>query len=285
MKALAWILPVAAILVFALWWRECDIQDELSQLRMEAAVSRAVASSHSPPMKDSDSPINLAPSGVAHSRAGIPIVPSVELPPAERVAELERIVAAQTTVIEKMTAQMEALDLQRQRATARSWGPEQATGAPDTSSAGDYRTAWAPAQADGGVEWLEATFEKPAEVAQLIVRQTSNPGAITKIVSVTETGTEIPIWAGQDPSKGQPLSDTPFAFPSGVTTGRVRVYLDTTKLPGWEEIDALQLVGRDGSRQWAKSVNASSTYAGGNNTSFSAFTLEAQGNGLMLIER
>jgi hypothetical protein len=285
MKALAWILPVAAIVVFALWWRECDIQDELSQLRMEAAVSRAGTSIYSPSMGGSDPRINPAPSGIAHSRAGIPVMPSVELPAAERIAELERIVAAQTAVIEKMTAQMEEIDLQRQRAAARSWGPEQATGAPDTNSAGDYRTAWAPAQADGGVEWLEATFEKPAEVAQLIVRQTSNPGAITKIVSVTETGSEIPVWAGQDPSKGQPLADTPFAFPPGVTTGRIRVYLETTKLPGWEEIDALQLVGRDGSRQWAKSVNASSTYASGNSTTFSGFTFELQGNGAMLIDR
>jgi hypothetical protein len=47
-------------------------------------------------------------------------------------------------------------------------------------------------------------------------------------------------------------------------TGKsIKVYLDTSLIQGWEEIDAVELVGRDGSRQWAKDVNASSTYASG----------------------
>jgi hypothetical protein len=32
-------------------------------------------------------------------------------------------------------------------------------------------------------------------------------------------------------------------------------------VPGWNEIDAVELIGRDGSHQWAKQASASSTYA------------------------
>lgn len=41
----------------------------------------------------------------------------------------------------------------------------------------------------------------------------------------------------------------------------MRIYLDTALSPGWEEIDAVELVAKDGSRQWATSASASSTYA------------------------
>ena len=40
------------------------------------------------------------------------------------------------------------------------------------------------------------------------------------------------------------------------------LHLDTTRVSGWNEIDAVELIGRDGSRQWATSAKASSSYAG-----------------------
>jgi hypothetical protein len=48
--------------------------------------------------------------------------------------------------------------------------------------------------------------------------------------------------------------------PGGIVAQRVTVYLDTTRVTGWNEIDAVELVSRDGSRQWAKSASASSYY-------------------------
>ena len=56
-------------------------------------------------------------------------------------------------------------------------------------------------------------------------------------------------------------ADQMFAVPPGITAQSIRVYLDTAKVPGWNEIDAVELIGRDGTRQWAKSATASSTYA------------------------
>ena len=46
-----------------------------------------------------------------------------------------------------------------------------------------------------------------------------------------------------------------------VTARTVKLYLDSAGVPGWNEIDAVELVGRDGSHQWARSATASSTYA------------------------
>ena len=46
-----------------------------------------------------------------------------------------------------------------------------------------------------------------------------------------------------------------------VTASRIRITLDTSKIAGWNEIDAVELVGQDGSRQWATDARASSTYA------------------------
>jgi hypothetical protein len=50
--------------------------------------------------------------------------------------------------------------------------------------------------------------------------------------------------------------------PEGVPADPIFIVeFDTTRVGGWTEIDAVELVGRDGSRQWAKSADASSTFA------------------------
>ncbi len=180
-----------------------------------------------------------------------------------RIVELENVLHGQADILERLVAEANQREEARRKASMRSWGEEQATGAPDTLTSGDHNTAWAPAVADGGVEWLESEFENAADLAKIVVRQTSNPGGITKIVAIGDNGAEIPIWAGEDPSKGQKLADTPFAVNGTINAKRVRVYVDTAKMPGWEEIDAVQITGRDGASQWAKSSKASSSYAAG----------------------
>jgi hypothetical protein len=263
MKPQAWIAIAFGFLFVVQLWRHDELQDELTELRREVAAAHnllsAARSSAPLAVNPSDRPVASAEST---ARIGVAVEEPADVQ-LDRVEALEQVVDAQADLIEQLFARAEAEDEKQRKALARAWGPEQAAGAPDTASAGDFRSAWAPASADGGVEWLEATFAKPTDIAKLIVRQTSNPGSITKVVAVMDTGTEVPVWSGEDPSRGQSLADTPFAFPTNVTASRVKVYLDTSKKPGWEEIDALQLIGRDGSQQWAKSVNASSTYATG----------------------
>jgi hypothetical protein len=142
----------------------------------------------------------------------------------------------------------------------RAWGEEQATGAPDTFQAGDISTAWAPRLQDGGEEWLHLDYSNPVQLAEVRVRETHNPGAISKIAAVLPNGQEIIVWEGVEEAATPPV-DRAFPVSGVINASSVRVYLDTRRVSGWNEIDAVELVGRDGSRQWAAHARASSSYA------------------------
>ncbi len=141
----------------------------------------------------------------------------------------------------------------------RSWGPEQVTGAPDTMTAGDLPTAWASRLPDGGEEWLKLDFERTVEVAEVHVRESYNPGAVSRVTAMIGDR-EQTLWEGTEPLAPAP-NDVTFSVPPGIRAGSIKIYLDTKRVAGWNEIDAVELVGRDGSRQWAKRASASSTYA------------------------
>jgi hypothetical protein len=145
----------------------------------------------------------------------------------------------------------------------RSWGPEQVLGPPDTHEAGDRATAWAPAVQNGtGVEWLHVNYDRPVDISEIIVRETHNAGAIAKVAAVLPNGQETVVWEGTEPpsDRASPV-DMSFTVPPGVQAQSVKVYLDRRRVPGWNEIDAVELVGRDGTRQWASSATASSSFA------------------------
>jgi hypothetical protein len=142
----------------------------------------------------------------------------------------------------------------------RGWGPEQAAGPPDTMQAGDISTAWASAQQDAGEEWLKLDYERAVDIAEVRVRETYNPGAISKVSAFLEDGREVTLWEGTEPPSQAPV-EMSFQVPSATVAKSVKVYLDTARVPGWNEIDAVAIVARDGSIQWANHVKASSTYA------------------------
>ena len=141
----------------------------------------------------------------------------------------------------------------------REWGPEQATGAPDTMEAGDLSTAWASLEPDAGPEWLEVSFAKVVEIDEVRIRETFNPGAVCKIVAISKDKLEIVLWEGV---KNPILAPADMVVLSvlGIKSDRIKIHLDTKRIHGWNEIDAVELVGADGSRQWATSATASSFY-------------------------
>ena len=132
-------------------------------------------------------------------------------------------------------------------------------GAPDTPNANDAITAWASRDPDGGPEWLWLGFDNAVDVAEVRIRESYNPGAITKVTGEVN-GQEVVLWEGTAQGGNAPRD---FVVP---VTGNLRansvvVHLDTARVAGWNEIDAVELVARDGTRQWATSADASSTYA------------------------
>ena len=193
-----------------------------------------------------------------------------------RLAELEARIA-RTTAIPHEVAKSSA-------APPRPFTPEQACGAPDTPKMGDHPTAWAPAAMDAGEEWLEVVFERPVEPVHVVIHESYNPGAVVRVVAILDPGTtsagdvppevrpvarpsgdhkEVVLWSGKAEA-AQPGGDAPRVFTvscaSDTPVSRLRIHLDTSKVPGWNEIDAVALVGRDGSQQWAKHATASSSY-------------------------
>ena len=67
------------------------------------------------------------------------------------------------------------------------------------------------------------------------------------------------LWSGDPVAAQAPrwLELTPTA---AARTATITLHLDTTLKKGWNQIDAVELVGADGSRQWAKKAESSSFY-------------------------
>ncbi len=141
----------------------------------------------------------------------------------------------------------------------RNWGPEQLLGPPDTMRSGDAVTAWASLESNAGPEWLSVGFDQTVEIAQMRIRESSNPGAISK-VSAMVNGSEVILWEGKASTAGG-LRDFVVPVSGHISANSVLINLDTKRTGAWPEIDAVELVGRDGSRQWATSASASSSYA------------------------
>lgn len=142
-----------------------------------------------------------------------------------------------------------------------SWSPGQSAGAPDTATHGDFATAWASASPDGGKEWLQLSYANATEIKQVVIHESYNPGAVSRVLAMMPDGSEQVLWEGveQVSNPGQKM-DSVFDVPPGISSDRLRVELDTKRVAGWNEIDAVELVGADGSRQWATESTSSSYY-------------------------
>lgn len=124
-----------------------------------------------------------------------------------------------------------------------SWSARQATGKPNTMEAGDCQTAWASKLPDGGIEWLELTYETSVHPAQVRVRETYNPGAVTKIEAKDDKGQWHKLWEGKDGTSECPGWLSVSVTPPAWTCRVIKITLDTASVQGWNEIDAVELVG------------------------------------------
>jgi len=125
-----------------------------------------------------------------------------------------------------------------------SYSANQATGAPNVDRYADDGAAWAPKTADGGIEWLDLKYPKPVYATEVRVRESCGSGAVVKVEIFDEKGTAHAVWQGNDPTTE--LNYLIVKFPKTTfKTDRVKVTLATNVVPGWNEIDAVQLVGTD----------------------------------------
>ena len=96
----------------------------------------------------------------------------------------------------------------------------------------------------------------------VLVHETYNPGALYRITAYTKTGMEAELWAGEDPTKrGAQRGVSQVKVEPTLKTNRVRIWLKSTEVPGWNEIDAVGVKDENGKVHWATKVKASSNYA------------------------
>jgi len=125
-----------------------------------------------------------------------------------------------------------------------SWSPNQATGAPNVEKYGDDGRAWTSKTPDSGIEWLDLKYPRPVHATEVRVRESCGSGAVIKVEVFDEQGAAHPVWQGNDPTTD--LNYLMVKFPKTTfKTDRVKVTLATNVIPGWNEIDAVQLVGTE----------------------------------------
>lgn len=127
------------------------------------------------------------------------------------------------------------------------WAAFQATGEPNTPECGDYQTAWAAAASDTR-EWLVLYYPKPVYAVEVNIYQTYHPDQIVLVDLIDLEGIFVPVYTAQ-PRRSETCPYTlsiPTAF-SGVLAQGVRITIDQSILNlGWNEIDAVELVGAPG---------------------------------------
>lgn len=125
------------------------------------------------------------------------------------------------------------------------WTPEHMTGSPDVyPKYGDYDKAWTASSSDGGEEWIELFYDEAVYVTRIDVYETCNPGAIVKAEIIDQTGRPHVVWAGS--ATAAPQESRIFMIENvkvDVPARHVRLVLRTDQVPGWNEIDAVGLIG------------------------------------------
>lgn len=151
-----------------------------------------------------------------------------------------------------------ALGAVQSGAAKAGWSPRQAAGAPDADRTRDDPKAWAPREPQMGMQWLQLVYALPMPATGVRIFEVNSPGAIAEVLVRAADGPWVSVWRGTANDGQAPLV---LAFPrTAFAVKTVRLVLDTNRTQGWNEIDAVELLGPSGS-QWAVRASASSTYA------------------------
>ena len=141
------------------------------------------------------------------------------------------------------------------RATPDAYQAVQATGPANISESGiDSALAWCPNKENEGAEWIELRYTQPALTTELRIHASFNPGAIVRVLAGPAEGELRQIWSGISPTT--PLQIISLSPPVEIT--RIKLELDTSKVSGWNQIDAVARVDQAGASTWASSATSSS---------------------------
>jgi hypothetical protein len=223
----------------------------VSSLSLEPAHAEAVrlkASLERPAMPAATASVASA---VAEPPASPPAAPRPATPPAAKPPVAASAIVASTPSAPSPAVSAEAGIHWAASARASSeygatdWGAVQAAGAPDSLRYGDNRKSWTPRTEKAGEEWLELAYATPVRATGVRVFQNFNPGALVKIELITEDGRAMTVWEGPDttPYAKNQIGVFETTFPrTEKSVVRVKLTLDTKRIGGWKEIDAIALL-------------------------------------------
>ena len=126
------------------------------------------------------------------------------------------------------------------------WGASQATGRPDVPGCGDYQFAWASAASDS-IETLEVTFLSQVYPLEIYIHESFNSDQVVKVeVLNPDTGAYYTVLQKNPIQVNRPCPYVLEIIVKGIDfkTDQIRITVDQSQLGlGWNEIDAVQLVG------------------------------------------
>ena len=195
------------------------------------------------PTRSATTPLLPTPAPAASATTPVPAAP-VGPPPGVIVpfAELNDAKIAADTA-----GQWAANAIAGSQYSSPTYSAVKATGAPDVPVTGDSPSAWCPGKKNEGTEWLEVSFAKPVGATEVRVRQSNCPGAIVKIEAFEADGTSHMWWEGADAYKPSDVREIVwFAVRVPKTSypvAKIKITLNLSAVPGWKQIDAVQLVG------------------------------------------
>jgi hypothetical protein len=131
---------------------------------------------------------------------------------------------------------------------AERWAAFQAVGEPDTPECGDFDTAWASATSYT-VEWIEVYYDVPVYATEINIVQTYHPDQVVQVDLIDLDGELVTIYTQEPEQIDEPCPYTLsiYADEGDVLAQGVRVTIDQSVLNlGWNEIDAVELVGVPG---------------------------------------
>jgi len=127
------------------------------------------------------------------------------------------------------------------------WGAEKAAGDPDAPGCGDYQYAWASAASDS-VETLTLTYSISVVPVEIRVIESFNPDQVVRVEVFHPEAQEYVTVLEKDPEQVDRPCPYELRVPvEGINfaTDRVRITVDQSQLGlGWNEIDAVELIGR-----------------------------------------
>ena len=228
----AWTWPPAAVLV--------PPAQETPAVAQAATAPTPTTAASVPPAPTASSTANTLPATVAATAASAPagsssgvVVPGTEL--------------NETKILADPNGQWAAMAKAGSEYGTPNYSAAKMTGAPNVPVAGDSVEAWCHNSSAQGLEWIELTYAKPVHATEVRVRQTNAPGAIVKVEAIAPDGATHVWWEGIDPYKAPAQRDLAwFTVRVPVTTylvAKLKITLNLATVPGWKEIDAVQLVG------------------------------------------